>query len=156
HEHAVRLPGRPLHVMYAATGVLVLQRLLRQVARVEPLVAPTPGAAGVIAEPHPRRGNGDRELVGVPRPGADRIQAQPAAARLPMGSRGLVPESRVDLPAGSAVVALEQDAWVSSGVQGSVRLATGDDPDPLQRLIATVGQGDAVGLLPLGLGVTVH
>jgi hypothetical protein len=53
-------------------------------------------------------------------------------------------------------MALEQDAGITPCVQGPVGLAAGDDPDPLERLIAAFGQGDAVGLLPLRAWIVVR
>ena len=134
------LPGRALDVVHAAARVLVLERLLGQVPRVEARDTSPPTAAAVLGQPHPGGRDSDGKPVRISRPGADRVQAEPAAARLPMRARRLVPQSRIYLPACSAVVALEQDPGISARVQGPVGLAAGDDPDPLQRLIATSGR----------------
>src|SRR5947209_7162249 len=67
----------------------------------------------------------------------------------PPSSLSLLPQARIELPVGSAVVALEEDTRVPPGVDEPVALAQGEYPELLQRLIAALGQGDALGLLPL-------
>ena len=155
HEEAPR-PGRcALDVVDAAACVLVGQRLLRQVARVEAGVAAAPAAPAVVAQPDPGRRDRHGEAVRIARPGADRVQAEAAAAGLPAGARGLLPEPGVDLPRRAAVGALEEDARVSPRVEDAVAGAAGDHPDPLERLLGALGQLDAVRLLPLAGGIAV-
>ena len=55
--------------------------------------------AAILGQPHPGGRDGDGQLVRISRPRADRVQAEPAAARLPVRARGLLPQSGVDLPA---------------------------------------------------------
>src|SRR5664279_170852 len=113
------------------------------------------GWAAVLGQPHPGRRHGDGQLVGISRPRAYRVQAQPATPRLPTRARRLLPQPGVDLPARSAVVALKQHSGISPRIERATGLAAGDDPDPLEHLIATFGQGDAGGLLPLDARIVV-
>ncbi len=155
HEHPLRLLARAFDVVYAAARVLVLECVLGQISRVYPGVAAPPRLTAILAQPHARRRDGNGQPVRVSRPGADRVQAQTTAARLPVRAGGLLPQSRVDLPARSAVVALEQDSGVPARVHAPLGLTGGDHPDPLERLIATFRQRDSIGLLPFRVRIAV-
>ena len=128
---------------------------LREVARREAAVAAPPAAAAVLGQPHAGGRDRNREAVGISGPGADRVQAQAAAARLPFRARGLVPEALIDLPVGAAVVALEQHAGIGAHVQRARRLTGRDHPDALECLVAALGQRHALRLLPIRAGVAV-
>src|SRR5579884_913227 len=52
-------------------------------------------------------------------------------------------------------MALEEDPGISARIHSAVALAGCDHPDPLERLLASLGQRHAVRLLPLPAGVAV-
>ncbi len=149
---------RALHVVHAqGRGVLrITRRRLWKVAGREATVAAPPGATSVLGQPHAGGRDRNCQAVGIARPGADRVQAQAATAGLPLGPRGLVPQPLVDLPAGAAVMALEQHAGVGAHIQRSGSLTRGYHPDALERLVPTFRERHALGLLPLGSGVAVR
>ena len=81
------------------------------------------------------------------------MQAEAAAAGVPLRPRRVVPEAAVERPREPAVVALEQAAGVAAGVEDAVGLALLDHPDPRERGVAVLGQRDALRLLPLAARV---
>ena len=77
------------------------------------------------------------------------MHAHAARAGAPVGPRRLLPERLVQLPGRAAVAALEEDAGRAACVQVVVLLAGHDRPQALERLLAVLGELDAVRLLPL-------
>jgi hypothetical protein len=128
-------------------------RLLGQVARDEPLVAMAPRAAAVLGQPHADGGHREREPVRDRR--ARGRWSAGTGRRLPASSRPgrVLPQRALQGPGRAAVGALEQDARVAAGVQGPVALAGHDHPDPLERRVPALGEGDALGLVPGAVGV---
>ena len=152
HVERVGLQRGPMHVVHAE-GVRAIADILGQVARDEALVPSVPGGSGVLGDPHARRGDRDREPRRVVRPRADRVQAHAARARLPVGSRRLVPEAAVDGPGTPAVLASEERRRRDARPE-HVRLdARLDDPDPLDRGVAIGRESRALRLLPLARGI---
>src|SRR5437588_565570 len=80
----------------------------------------------------PRAGgpDADGQPVRLARPGRDRVQAQPATARLPVLLEPALPQGLVELPAGATVAADEQHARIPARVEQALLLAGRDDPDP--------------------------
>ena len=149
HEQPLRLLRRAVHVVDAEVD-RVLARLLRHVARIEVLVPVSPGLAAVVREPDADRRDRERDARRIARPGRDRVHAHAARARAPVGTRRLLPERLVQLPARAAVVALEEDARRAACVQVVVVLGGHDRPEALERLLGVLGELDAARLLPLG------
>ena len=132
HEQPLRAAGRAVEVVDAEVDRVAL-RLVREVAGDDALVAVAPRRAAVVGQPDADGRDREREPVRIARPRHDRVQAEPAAAGLPVRSRRVLPERALQLPRRAAVAALEQDARVAAGVQRAVVLAGDDDPDPLER-----------------------
>ena len=115
-----------------------LPRVLRKVQRLEPRVAGAPALAAVVAEPHARGRDADREAVGVPRPGADRVERQAAGARLPLGPGRHVPERPVQLPRLAVVLAAPERGRSGAGLEDARLLGRLDDPDAGDRRVRDV------------------
>jgi len=115
HEQALGPARRALEVVDAQLRRL-LAALLRHVARHDSRVAAPPALAAVVGQPDAGRRDADGEPVRLAGPGRDRVQAQSAAAGLPVRPRRVIPEAAVDRPALAAVVALEQHARVAAGI----------------------------------------
>src|SRR5262249_52751577 len=84
------------------------------------------------------------------RPRCDRVHAHPARAGAPVRPRRLLPERLVQLPGLPAVEALEEDAGRAARIEMTVVLGRDDRPEPLERLLGSLRELDALGLLPLG------
>src|SRR3954466_4363416 len=130
-----------------------LARLLGQVARPYALVALAPGGAAVVGVPYARGRNAHGQLVRVARPGDDRVQAEPAAARLPVAADAVLAQCLVEVPRLAPIARLEQHAGVPARVQLAGGLALRDQPDPLERLVPALRKRDARCLRPLAGGV---
>ena len=131
HVERRRLARRTPHVV-DAKGVRVLARFFRDVPRHQAADAAAPAFAGVVGEPDPGRGDADRQAVRVARPGADRVEAQPAGAGLPLRplrarSRG-PPRAPSVLPPSPAP---EQRRRCDAAPDDVIVNAGLDDPDPL-------------------------
>ena len=153
-DAAVKLQEQPLGVGRRALDRMDAEvvglrlHLLGHVARDETRVAAPPGRAVILGEPDARRRDAEREAVGLAGPRHDRVDAQPAAAGLPVRPAGLVPQPLVDRPGLARVAALEEHAGIGACVEHVV-LAGDDRPHARQRGVLTLGQGQALGLRPL-------
>ena len=97
--------------------------------------SPAHVVAAVVAAVHAGRRDGDQHPRGVVRMDEHGVQAQPAAARLPLGAMRVVPQPADELEGAPAVVAAEQRRRLDTGVE-HVRLvgrAWCELPDPRQR-----------------------
>ena len=149
-EHAARGRRAARSIRWTHSWVRALAGVLGQVARDDAAGCPwRPGLAVVLGVPD--AGGRHRQRRACP--------ARPATARSSAGTARRRPgcqsssmrcsrSARLSSHVCAAVAALEQHAGVAAGVQRAA-LAGHDHPDPLERLVAAVGQRDAVGLRPL-------
>src|SRR5438552_7991752 len=96
-----------MDVVHALAEELV-RLFLRLIPRDQSVARVAPRLAAVLRQPHPGRGDPDRQTLRIAGPRGDRVQAEPSCAGWPIGTAGLVPERSVQLPGPSAVGALEE------------------------------------------------
>ena len=77
-----------------------------------------PRLAGIVGAECAGRRDGDEHPPGIARIEDDRVQAQPAGARLPMRSRAVAAQSGQLLPVSAAVGRAEHRGVLNAGVDG--------------------------------------
>src|SRR6185369_5877137 len=103
-----------------------------------------PASASVLGAVDAAGGDGDPHAIAVRLVEDDRVQAQAAAARLPLPAVRVVEQALVQRPGLAGVIRAEQGRRLDTRVQ-SVRLlgAAGNDlPDALERNLRAFGKAD--------------
>src|SRR3954464_5728460 len=104
---------QPVH----ALAVFRVALALRQEVAADTAVAGLPGLTAIRGMEDTSAGDPDPELPCVRWVRQQRVQDQPAAARLPMRPRGVIAQPGDMMPDGAAILAAEQSGRLDPGVE---------------------------------------
>src|SRR5262249_26798268 len=115
HEEHARARGIHGNVVNAVAD---LGSRVRDELGLQSTVDRPPRLAGIVGAKGARRRDGDEDPSGVARIENDRVQAHPAGARLPFGTRAVTAQAGEFLPALATVARAEQGGVLDPGVDG--------------------------------------